>query len=179
MHVLGRSKLDVDGLRLVNNEGLHGMVEKCGTKDLSSGAHIVYIQGFQAGGGVGMVATYSGPDTGGEKKLMRSGAGRRRRRYFDQCDPTASGDSSQFTICMFRSRVGLSRTPKIGKADRDGGSLKFVGKGRVSKVDLHSLQDFRAAVPGTPDANYAWAIFGQLMIGTSGSYRLCISSDDG
>ena len=63
----------VDGPLLVNNNGLHGMVEKCGGIDLASGSHVVYIEGFQAGGGVGMVATYAGPDTGGKKKLMKSG----------------------------------------------------------------------------------------------------------
>ena len=58
-------------------------------------------------------------------------------------------------------------------------NLEFVGKGRLDSVDLHRLGEFRAAVPGTPDANYAWAIYGQLRIGSSGRYTLCITSDDG
>ena len=70
---LYRSSLYLDGPLFINNDGLHGMEEKCREAELSSGAHIALIEGFQAGGGVGMVATYSGPDTRGRKVLMQSG----------------------------------------------------------------------------------------------------------
>ena len=58
---------------LVDDEGLHGMVKKCGTKTLTAGDHVVYVEGFQAGGGVGMAVRYSGPDTGSKETLLRSG----------------------------------------------------------------------------------------------------------
>ena len=164
---------------LVNDDGLHGMVEKCADKDLASGSHVVYIEGFQAGGGVGMVATYSGPDTGGEKVLMRSGKVMKASRYYSQCDPSAQEDPSQFTVCIFRSSVGLGSIPKIAMADSGSGPLSFVGKGRMSVGDVHDVGRFRSAVPRTPDVNYAWAIYGQLKIGVGGRYRLCITSDDG
>ena len=184
----------VDGPLLVNNNGLHGMVEKCGGIDLASGSHVVYIEGFQAGGGVGMVATYAGPDTGGKKKLMKSGTVIEPNRvvgaggggvssgggaYYGQCNPTAQQDPSQFTICMFRSKAGLGSIPKLSIADSGASPLRFVGKGRLQVIDLRNLKQFRAAVSGTPDANYAWAIYGQLRIGTAGRYTLCITSDDG
>ncbi len=69
---------------LVNDDGLHGMVEKCGGIDLTSGPHVVYIEGFQAGGGVGMVATFTGPDTGGKKKLMKSGNSGAGKKVLDE-----------------------------------------------------------------------------------------------
>ena len=186
-----RSKLYVDGPLLVNDDGLHGMVEKCGGIDLTSGPHVVYIEGFQAGGGVGMVATFSGPDTGGKKVLMKSGTvfggggggggggSSGGGSYFGQCNPTAQQDPSQFTICMFRSNAGLRSIPKLSIADSGASPLRFVGKGRLQVIDLRDLRQFRAAVSGTPDANYAWAIYGQLRIGTAGRYTLCITSDDG
>lgn len=163
----------------MDNEGLHGMVERCGAKDLSSGSHIVYIEGFQGGGGVGMIATYSGPDTGDEKVLMRSGAIASNGRYYAQCDPSAQSDASQFTICMFRSDGGLGSIPKLGDADKGVNKLYFVGKGKLPVVDMHDVLGFRDYVPNTPNANYAWAIYGQLKIGAEGMYSLCISSDDG
>lgn len=308
----------MDGSLLVDNEGLHGMVERCGSRDLTSGSHVVYIEGFQAGGGVGMVATYSGPDTGDDKMLMKSGQvgtprgfriatqdgrswktsgdtlrlnagtavrleiyagadvyksgsgrvglfvnGDRNKavrhmgyimythpfqannfdfawrlikegngyqiyndfggghwvgydsgrdtiqivgpndpkrvtwtmdpsppsqyveistpesRYYASCDPNTQSDPSQFTICMFRSGVGLESIPAINKAGRSSSNLEYLGKGRLSVVDLNSLGQFRAAVSATPDANYAWAIYGQLWIGVPGTYSLCITSDDG
>ena len=169
----------VDGPLLVNDDGLHGMVEKCGAIDLTSGSHVVYIEGFQAGGGVGMVATFAGPDTGGDKMLMKSGTVFKSSRYYAQCDPNLQQDPSQFTICMFRSNAGLGSIPKLSIADSGAGPLSFVGKGRLQVIDLHDLRQFRAVVSGTPDANYAWAIYGQLKIGVAGRYTLCITSDDG
>ena len=169
----------MDGPLLVNDDGLHGMVEKCGAIDLTSGSHVVYIEGFQAGGGVGMVATFVGPDTGGDKMLMKSGTVVKSSRYYAQCDPSLQQDPSQFTICMFRSKTGLGSIPKISIADSGAGPLSFVGKGRLQVIDLHNLGQFRAAVSSTPDANYAWAIYGQLKIGIAGRYTLCITSDDG
>ena len=174
-----RSALYLDGPLLINDDGLHGMVEKCQDTQLTSGSHIVYIEGFQAGGGVGMVATYAGPDTNGEKVLMRSGKVMKSSRYFEQCDPSAQQDPSQFTVCMFRSSVGLGSIPRISQADSGSGPLSFVGKGRLSVIDVHGIGPFRDAVPRTPDWNYAWAIYGQLMIGSAGRYTLCITSDDG
>jgi hypothetical protein len=169
----------VDGPLFVDDEGLHGMVEKCGSKELSSGSHVIYIEGFQAGGGVGMVAKYSGPDTGDEKILMRSGVVGRNRRYYSACDPGAQEDPSMFTLCMFRSELDLNSIPKIGDADRGANRLYFEGKGKLPIVDLHDVRAFRQYVKNTPDWNYAWAIYGKLQIAMAGSYSLCISSDDG
>ncbi len=178
---LGRSRLYLDGPMLVDDEGLHGMVKKCGTKTLTAGDHVVYVEGFQAGGGVGMIVRYSGPDTGDKEMLLRSGVvpsvpG----KYFAQCDPTAAGlDLSSFIVCIFRSDQGLSSTPSLGAADTEGSSLHYVGKGSLSVVNVGSVADFRKAVGKTPDENYAWGIIGNLKIKQAGAYNLCIESDDG
>jgi hypothetical protein len=34
---------------LVDDEGLHGMLEKCTTKRYRRGGHLIYVEGFQAG----------------------------------------------------------------------------------------------------------------------------------
>jgi hypothetical protein len=166
----------------LDDDGLHGMVEKCGHLQLTAGNHVVYIDGFQAGGGVGMRATYSGPDTGGKVMYMLSGrlpsssAG----FYYPSCDPSQqSPDSKSFTVCMFRSEMSLGRIPSFGAADLGANRLYFVAKGQLPVVDVHSIDQFRDAVPGTPDYNYGWVIFGQLVIQQTGAYTLCIISDDG
>jgi hypothetical protein len=69
-----RSLLYLDGPLLVDDDGLHGMVERCGSQQLAAGAHSLYIAGFQAGGGVGMQLRYSGPDTAGRKLFVMPGA---------------------------------------------------------------------------------------------------------
>ena len=173
------SRLFVDGALLVDNEGLHGALEKCGTLSLTKGPHVIYIEGFQAGGGVYMDAKYFGPDTGEGKVYMM--AGKASSRYYPQCDPTdkdAAGDASMFTVCMFSSDVGLGVTPRIGDAVTTN-QLKYLGKGQIAMVDMHDVFNFRQIAQNTPDSNYVWAIYGALKIVKEGSYNLCISSDDG
>jgi hypothetical protein len=147
-----------------------------------AGPHVVYLEGFQAGGGVGMELTYSGPDTGGSKVFMRSGvrssSSATPSQYYSKCTPT-DGDQPYFTVCMFRSEVGLSQIPSIGQSDTGTNRLYYVGKGHLPVVNFDNLEQIRKAVPNTPDVNYAWAIYGQLVIGAGGSYNLCITSDDG
>ena len=156
------------------------MVKKCGTITLSSGAHSIYLEGFQAGGGVGMKMEYSGPDTKNQVVYMPSG--RVSGPYFPLCDPTSKSpaNAAQFTICMFQSKMAgnLQSIPLIGDAVATN-QLSYVGQGSLPVVDMHTLQAFRQYVPGTPDGNYVWAIYGKLVISSAGSYNLCISSDDG
>jgi hypothetical protein len=177
MIFISRSKLYVDGPRLlVDNEGLHGMVKKCGTITLSAGSHTVYVEGFQAGGGVGMRLEYSGPDT--DKQEVPMPSGRVSGLYYPKCDPDSQGSEGEFTICMFRSKQNLQIIPRIGDAVAMK-QLSYVGQGLLPVVDMHALTGFRQYVPKTPDVNYVWAIYGQVVISRAGSYNLCISSDDG
>ena len=104
----------MDSDLIVDNEGLHGMQEKCSAKVLNAGTHMVYIEGFQAGGGVGMKAKYSGPDTDGSKILMMSG--RVSSRYYPACDPTKdTTKESRFTVCIFKSKA---KPPQLSKVWR-------------------------------------------------------------
>jgi hypothetical protein len=180
--VYNRSKFFLNSALLINNEGVHGMVEKCESRTLAKGAHTAYIEGFQAGGGVGMEATYSGPDTGDQKVFLRSGSASvsvNPSQYFKQCDPTTQGKADAFAMCVFRSEVGLSQIPEIRNADTGINRLYFVGKGQMPVVDLRDFNQFKYVVQNIPDVNYAWAIYGSLEIKLAGSYDLCISSDDG
>ena len=172
------SKLYVDGpFLLVDNEGLHGMVKKCNAITLTTGVHSIYVEGFQAGGGVGMQVRYSGPDTDSDEVLMPSC--RISDLYFPSCDPTKqSSDLEYFTICMFKSARNLGLTPRIGDAVAMD-QLSYLGSGHLPVVDMHDVRAFRQYVPQTPDVNFVWAIYGKLVISSAGSYNLCISSDDG
>jgi hypothetical protein len=178
-----RSFLYVDGPLLVDDDGMHGMVEKCSLTTLMSGSHTIYIEGFQGPGGVGMELTYTGPDTGGSKMFMRSGGmpyvDSVASQYYAGCVPSSDGVQAQFTMCLFRSELGLWQIPSIGQADTGKNRLYYVGKGGLPVVQLDTLAQIRSIVPNTPDVNYAWAIYGQLVIRTKGSYNLCITSDDG
>ncbi len=56
------SKLYIDGKLVIDNDGLHGALEKEGQIDLSEGKHSLRITYFQAGGGFHLKAYISGPD---------------------------------------------------------------------------------------------------------------------
>ena len=109
-------------------------------------------------------------------------AGRVASIYFPLCTPgpsgSAHGSSKEMSMCLFSSKTGLDRTPRIGDAVASG-KLSYVGRGLIPAVDMHRLETFREYVPNTPDSNYVWAIYGQLQIALGGSYTLCITSDDG
>ena len=59
------SKLFVDGVEVVTNDGLHGTVTETGTVTLGPGNHTVEIIYFENNGGATLSGTIAGPDTGG------------------------------------------------------------------------------------------------------------------
>ncbi|MBM4112429.1 MAG: hypothetical protein FJ253_03495 [Phycisphaerae bacterium] len=55
------SRLLVDGNEIIDNDGLHGMVEKSGIAPLAEGRHAIRVEFFEAGGGAGCILSFSGP----------------------------------------------------------------------------------------------------------------------
>ncbi|MEY4064712.1 MAG: hypothetical protein RIR26_920 [Pseudomonadota bacterium] len=55
------SALFIDGDRLVNNDGLHGPVERSGERDLAAGFHTIRVDYFQLFGGASLNLQWSGP----------------------------------------------------------------------------------------------------------------------
>ena len=120
------SYIYIDGQLIADNSGLHGMVEKCGVKQVGVGSHSVQVTGFQGGGGVGQQVKYSGPDTGGVKRWLRS----EKAMYHTNTDP------AKFSMCIFQAGYGLSSVPWLG-------SLGYVGVGQMSVVNMNNAEDFR------------------------------------
>ena len=57
------SKVFVDGATVVNNNGLHGLRRKEGTRRLASGPRRLVVTMFERGGHAGMYFGFKGPDT--------------------------------------------------------------------------------------------------------------------
>ena len=55
------SRFYIDGELLIDNDGLHGMVEKKGTAQLNAGLHPIVATYFDNGGGDGLSMSWSGP----------------------------------------------------------------------------------------------------------------------
>ena len=62
------SNLYIDNVPVVNNDGLHGAIEKSGTIGLKAGKHAISVGYFQQGGGSILNVSYSGP--GVSKRLF-------------------------------------------------------------------------------------------------------------
>ncbi len=59
------SKVFINGVEVVDNDGLHGTVSASGTITLPPGNHLIEIIYFENNGGNTLSGTLSGPDTGG------------------------------------------------------------------------------------------------------------------
>jgi len=156
------SYIYLDGELIADNSGLHGMVQKCGKRNIGAGSHSFKVTGFQGGGGVGQHVRYSGPDTGGVTRWLRS----------TKANYNAHGEPTKFSMCIFQAGYALSSVPWLG-------SLAYVGVGQMSVVNLNSAEDFRQVVSNTPWYNFVWGIYGKLRVEIGGDYTLCITSDDG
>ncbi|MEY4119112.1 MAG: hypothetical protein RLZZ116_2440 [Planctomycetota bacterium] len=55
------SRLKIGATTVVNNDGLHGMVEQSGTISLAAGRHAFRVEFFERGGGAGLIASWQGP----------------------------------------------------------------------------------------------------------------------
>ncbi|GLU42993.1 hypothetical protein Musp01_06170 [Muricauda sp. NBRC 101325] len=57
------SKLYVNGIEIVDNDGDHGVMERSGSLDLIQGKHLVRVEFFNGGGGYHLDVKYKGPST--------------------------------------------------------------------------------------------------------------------
>jgi len=55
------SRLYIGNTLVVDNDGLHGMVEKSGNVGLRAGRHPLKVEWFNAGGGMGLAVQWAGP----------------------------------------------------------------------------------------------------------------------
>ncbi|MBI1369273.1 MAG: c-type cytochrome [Planctomycetes bacterium] len=71
------SRLYLDHAELINNDGLHGMVEKSATVELAAGPHPIGVCYFDNGGGDGLVVSWQGPGINKQEipAAVLSGAG--------------------------------------------------------------------------------------------------------
>jgi len=83
---------------ILSNDGLHfANIRVCSTKYLSSGAHSIYILGFEAIIDSQLEVTYSGPDTDDVRTVIGAAP------YYEKCNPRSGRTSPGFTLCTFKS----------------------------------------------------------------------------
>jgi hypothetical protein len=55
------SRLLVDNMEVINNDGAHAMIEKSAKVYLGNGKHLIELRYFQSGGGKDIKVSWSGP----------------------------------------------------------------------------------------------------------------------
>eukprot|EP00971_Amphidinium_carterae_P337488 6474328-Amphidinium_carterae.1 len=68
------SLFTIDGIRLIDNDYPHGMVEKSGTIALTPGLHSIMLEFWERLGGAGMIFSYLGADTHDVKDVVPNSA---------------------------------------------------------------------------------------------------------
>ncbi len=77
---------------------------------------------------------------------------------------------SKIQICVFKFwEFGLPQSLA---------GFKKLGAAVVPTVDLKTVAEFKALVPGTPDSTFVWVFTGTLTVVNPGKYTMCTSSDD-
>jgi hypothetical protein len=157
------SYLYVDDVQVVDNDGLHGARERCGSIKLQSGLRKLFVPGFQRYGGAYIAARYYGPDTGNVKRYLRS----------DNSNAPKKPKPSEWTLRLFKG------TRLRSMADAMWQWLDFVGEKKTKDIYVRSNSDFMRLIPGMPGSNYAWIYYGTIDVKRGGTYTFCSTSDDG
>ena len=142
--VANRSVLSIDHELLIGDMAQHGLERRCGSKELAAGNHDIVVEGFTSDTAATVVATYSGPDTGGGELLVPS-IGKLASL------PVCPAPQSRWGLSLYSSATFLSCLP-------DFSVLHFVGKTEISIIDFNSRDDFVKV------SNFVMAINGAEMI---------------
>jgi hypothetical protein len=153
------SSLWVDGSLVVSIGVVHSWAQKCSSVRLIEGQHLVYADMFQNEGASGMLATWSGPDTGNAAVPL----------------PCRSVQQNSFLMRVYKARGEISAMPDIA-------FLSYVGETYVTTINFPAGKDaqaWRSFIRDTPDNYFAATWTGSITVKGAGQYTFCTSSDDG
>ncbi|UII30975.1 fibronectin type III domain-containing protein [Fulvivirga ulvae] len=98
------SQLWIGGTKVVDNDGLHGSVERSGTISLTAGAHPITVKYFERSGGHNLQVSYRGPTGSGINKqqipdsALKSGYMPEQNLPDTPTNLTANADATEFSI---------------------------------------------------------------------------------
>jgi len=177
------SRLTIDGTKVVDNDGLHGMQTRSGKIVLSAGMHALLLEFFEKAGGAGMMLKYQGPDTDGQTVVVPTNA-----LWHGDVGPTPAPTPAPATTTTTTSTATTTTVPGAGLMAEvfyfsQGASIPDFTN-RVPAMARVDLQVNYAATgqtwPGLAQGdNYAVRWTGQVIITVSGQYEFWTTSDDG
>jgi uncharacterized protein (TIGR03790 family) len=136
------SELWINGNSVVQNYGMHGMVERSGFLNLSAGLHDFRIEFFQGGGPHGLVFSWQGPNT--SKAAVPSSAFYVDGNVVPQADrlvhrwslEDASGSTANNSVNLSANLTLTGMDASNWRTCVDGGCLWFDGVNDLASVDV-------------------------------------------
>lgn len=179
------SKLFIDGVEVVNNDGLHGLVTVTGAPvTLSAGEHVIEIIYFENNGGNQLTATISGPDTSGASTDLATYSGLRAVTGDDIItggagdDTLFGGDGSDtFNVAEADDTDTITGGEDVGGADIDTLSFDSVGNGDGVTVSLSADEQGTYQVGGTGSDGTFSEI--ERIVGTDNADNVDLTGDTG
>jgi len=149
----------------IDDDGLHGNVQSCRTLTLTRGAYNVKVVGFQNEGGVSMQLASKGPDTRNQFVMTPSAS---------SLVPKDDEGLYGWTMQIYKVTNPTTMTPYAFPSSNQLGATTV-----VPAISFGSPQNFQYYNPSTPAEFFGWRFYGRLQVVLPGSYRFCITSDDG
>jgi parallel beta-helix repeat protein len=159
------SKLYIDNVLVVNNDGLHGTVERSGTVGLKAGKHAITVGYFQRGGDAVLSVSYSGPNVG--KQTIPGSALYR--------VSTSTTTTTNLLPAVYPSNTVNGLDYKYYEASNYSvvpifDNIPAVKAGTVSNYTLS---------PANRTTNYGFNFKGYINVPADGQYTFYTNSDDG
>lgn len=158
------SALYIDGKLVVNNDGVHGTVERTASVNLTAGAHDIEIRYFEATGRQSLKFEWKGPDSAGVRSLV---TGNSLTHATDTTTDTHDGLFAKFFALTgpitSLSQINFDATP--------------TAHGTVGQIN--SVSTNTAFWGGGPTDLFAARYMGDLNVVNPGKYTFFLTADDG
>ncbi|WP_162268259.1 PA14 domain-containing protein [Hymenobacter sp. PAMC 26628] len=160
------SQLFIGSALVVDNDGLHGYLERAGTIGLKAGTHAITVTYFQGAGGQGLAVSYQGPNLA--KQAIPAAS---LQRTTTPTTPTpAAGLRVPENPANTTSGLSYKYYEGYWNVLPSFGSLGAVANGVVALPNLDGRQR---------DVGYAMQYTGYVTVPTDGQYTFTTGSDDG
>jgi len=156
------SRMFIAGNMVVNNDGLHGMRERSGNRQLNTGKHPIRVDMFEKGGGAGCIFKYSGKDSNNMKVVVPQSA------LLDATD-AASFQEKKWRMAIYYFRQG-------GRL----ANLESKGPNAIKAVDKINYGSTGGYLPGTRRRDhFAVRFTARWVVSEAKNYDFYLRSDDG
>ncbi len=155
------SALYIDGVLVVNNDGLHGAIEKSGQIGLKAGLHAINVEYFQQGGGDSLSVSYNGPTI--SKTVIPASAlfNTQASGLLPAVHPGTTVNGINYNY--YQSANGWSSLPNFST---------------ITPAKTGTLNNFSLS-PATSTVTFAFSFTGYINVPVDGSYVFYTTSDDG